>query len=338
MQVSIIIPTYNRSRVLLQALKSLQEQTLETFELLVVDNAADPEIKSMVAEFNQTARVPVNYVPEPQLGLHNARHAGARAAKGDVLVFTDDDATFDTVWLQAYADAFTKHPEMVAAGGPVRPIWEAPPPQWLLDYMGDSKIFNTLSLMEPYGEFRLDSQGFFFGVNMAIRRDVLFKVGGFNPESFGDIWLGDGESGLNRKLWKDNLLVGYVPTAMVHHHIPPSRMTVDYFCRRLANEGACDMYSSYHKGIPNNLHLLKHIVQIVVQNKFWLKSLLIGKRNDLPALNTKLNVARTQSQTKYIFRLMFDQNFQKLVLQQDWLFNSDIAVACHAEDVSLGSA
>lgn len=318
MLVSIIIPTYNRPRVLLQALKSLQEQTLEDFELLVVDNAAEPEIKSMVVEFNQTARVRVNYIPEPQLGLHNARHAGARAAIGDVLVFTDDDATFDAAWLQAYAQAFTEHPQMVAAGGPVRPVWETPPPQWLLDYMGDSKMFTILSLMEPLAEFRLDSQGFFFGVNMAIRRDVLFKVGGFNPDSFGDTWLGDGESGLNRKLWKDNLLVGYVPGAIVYHHIPPSRMTVDYFCRRMANEGACDMYSHYHNGIPNQLHLLTHLVQIAVKNKFWLKSLLIGS-NDPTALNIKLHAARTQSQIKYILRLMFDKGFQQLVLQQDWL-------------------
>lgn len=321
MQVSVIIPTYNRPHLLLQALKSLQEQTLEGFELLVVDNAADREIESVVAEFNQTAKVPVNYIPEPQLGLHNARHAGAYAAKGDVLVFTDDDATFDATWLVSYAKAFLEHPEMVAAGGPVRPVWEAPPPQWLLDYMADSKIFTILSLMEPYAEFRLDSQGFFFGVNMAIRRDVLFRLGGFNPESFGDIWLGDGESGLNRKLWKDNLLVGYVPPAIAHHHIPPSRMTVNYFCRRLANEGACDMYSFYHKGIPNRLHLLTHIVRIAVKNKFWLKSLLIKERNDPSALNIKLNAARSQSQIKYIFRLIFDQNFQKLVLRQNWLCN-----------------
>ncbi len=319
MQVSIIIPTYNRSSVLLQALKSLQEQTLESFEILVIDNAADSKIQSMVAEFNQTATIPVNYIPEPQLGLHNARHAGAKAARGDILVFTDDDATFDTAWLQVYADSFLQHPEMVAAGGPVRPIWEVPPPQWLLDYMGDSKMFPILSLMEPYAELRLDSQGFFFGVNMAIRRDALFKLGGFNPESFGDIWLGDGESGLNRKLWENNLLVGYVPAAIVHHHIPPSRMTIDYFCRRMANEGACDMYSKYHKGVPGQLHLLMHIAKITVKSKFWLKSLLVREQNDAPALNTKINTARSQSQIRYIFRLMFDKSFRKLVLQQDWL-------------------
>ena len=133
-----------------------------------------------------------------RLGLHNARHAGARAAEGKILLFTDDDATFDCGWATAYAEAFARHTEMMASGGPVRPIWETEPPQWLLDYIAESKMFNILSIMEPHTEFRMNPNGFFFGVNMAIRRNILFEVGGFNPESFGDIWSGDGEAGLNK--------------------------------------------------------------------------------------------------------------------------------------------
>ena len=57
---------------------------------------------------------------------------------------------------------------MVAAGGPVLPSWEAPPPKWLLEFMGDAKTFGILSLMEPYDSFRVAHDGVFFGVNMAI--------------------------------------------------------------------------------------------------------------------------------------------------------------------------
>src|SRR6266550_1908992 len=180
MLLSIIIPTYNRPRDLLQATCSLQEQVLADFEIIVVDNAADSAVKQMVTEFNGTARVPIRYVAEPRLGLHYARHAGARAATGEILIFTDDDATFDPGWLQAYATAFAKYPEMAAAGGPVRPIWEVPPPQWLIDFIDNSRSFGILSLMEPYEEFRLSQKGkgLFFGVNMAIRSHVFFEVGG----------------------------------------------------------------------------------------------------------------------------------------------------------------
>ena len=113
---------------------------------------------------------------------------------------------------------------MAAAGGPVKPKWDVNPPPWLLEYlakyMDRYNNFTLLSLMDLSNTFSLSKQGYFFGVNMAIRKEILFKVGGFNPDSFGDIWLGDGESGLNRKLWKRSELIGYIPDALVYHHIP----------------------------------------------------------------------------------------------------------------------
>ena len=320
MDVSVIIPTYNRVETLLHALVSLQEQSLPEFEILVVDNAASLEIKRLVATIKPSVKVSLKYVPEPKLGIHNARHAGARAAKGELLVFTDDDATFDPGWLQAYAEAFSKHPEMSAAGGPVRPRWDASPPKWLLEFIGSKKIFTMLSLMEPYKEFRLDPKGFFFGVNMAIRRDILFEVGGFNPESFGDVWLGDGETGLNHKLCRLAMSIGYVPDAIVYHHIPPERMTVEYFRRRMANEGASDMYALLHQGTLHWLPCFLHATSIVVKNAiFWLAARLLNGRTDRISLRIRLHASRTRSRLEYLVRAILDKDLQELVLKDDWL-------------------
>src|SRR5207249_3103024 len=106
MKITVIIPTFHRPRTLMKSLLSLQEQTYTDFEILIVDNAADAGVEHQVADFNVHASMPVRYLPEPELGLHNARHAGARAANGEILLFTDDDATFDAGWVQAYATAF----------------------------------------------------------------------------------------------------------------------------------------------------------------------------------------------------------------------------------------
>ena len=174
--VSLVVPTYKRSGVVVRCLDSAQHQTLADFELLLVDNSPDTELRALVDDFNQTARRTARYVAEPRLGLHNARHAGARAATGDVLVFTDDDAGFDPHWLAAYARCFGAHPEMAAAGGPIRPAWESPPPDWLTAFMrADPTMFAVLSLLDLSREFQLRRDGIFFGVNMAIRRDVLFQ-------------------------------------------------------------------------------------------------------------------------------------------------------------------
>jgi len=320
MKISVIVPTYKRPQTLLPALRSLQEQTLSDFEILVVDNAADSAIEQMVAELNKTARVNISYLPEPQLGLHNSRHAGARAARGDVLVFTDDDATFDPGWLKAYATAFDKYPEMAAAGGTVRPIWAVAPPQWLLELVDGAQMGFILSLMEPYNESRLNRDNDFFGVNMAIRRDVLFEVDGFNPDSFGDIWLGDGETGLRRKLRERRMLIGYIPEAIVYHHIPFQRMTVDYFRRRLANGGACEMYARFHDGVPNTFCLCGYASAIAIKNGiYWILLVFLKDRTDLRSLRIQLDAARTQSQFKYIVRLISDRDFRQLVLKSDWL-------------------
>ena len=281
-----------------------------------------PTPRSSVWSVSLTDRgkLAVNYVPEPKLGLHNARHAGAHVARGQILVFTDDDATFDARWLRAYATAFEAYPKMVAAGGPVRPVWEAPPPKWLLDYMGDAKYFGPLSLMEPFEEFCLGPDAFFWGVNMAIRRDALFSVGGFNPESFGKTWLGDGESGLRRKLWEREMLIGYVPDALVYHHVPPERMTVRYLCTRMGNEGACEIYAKFHKGLPHWFRVCQQTAAIAFSNtKFWVAALLLRDRTDTRSLSIQLRAADTQSQFKYLLRLLADHDFRDLVVKKDWL-------------------
>src|SRR5262249_34402392 len=196
--MSVIIPSLNRCQVLMNAIASAQKQTWppDHYEIIVVDNGSKDGTSGVVEQLAKDSKTAVRLVYEPRLGLHHARHAGARAAKGEILIFTDDDATFGPEWVRAYAEAFAKYPEMLAAGGPVRPFWETPPPQWLLDYIGEAKIFGILFLMEPYQEFRLGQNGVFFGVNMALRRSV-FDWTGFHPLLFGIRTIAIGESGCN---------------------------------------------------------------------------------------------------------------------------------------------
>jgi glycosyltransferase involved in cell wall biosynthesis len=324
-RLTLIVPTYRRPADLQRCLESVQRQTLADFELIVVDNASDAQLATRVADFNLHARVPASYVPEPNLGLHNARHAGVRAATGDILVFTDDDATFDPDWLCAYSRRFDDHPEMAAAGGPARPVWEVPPPAWVPAYMRTQPaMFPILSLLEPFDEFRLTPDGYFFGVNMAIRREVLLEVGGFNPDSFGSAWLGDGETGLNRKLWQRHLLIGYLPEAVVYHHVPAERMTLEYFRRRQANDGACDIYARFHQeGVPDRAGLLRTGAAITRESaRDWLASLVLRGRTDPRSLRVQLRAERAWARLEYVGRLLTNSELRELVSRQDWLQSS----------------
>ena len=319
-KLSVIIPTYNRSRTLIQALRSLQSQSLPDFQILVVDNAADAAVEKAVAEFNVTAKTRVQYVSEPQLGLHNARHTGARAAAGDILVFTDDDATFEPDWLKAYETAFVEHPEMVAAGGPVHAAWDEDPPEWLRRYMGDSPDFGILSLRSGTTSFLMSPEITFFGTNMAIRRHTLFSHRGFNPESFGLAWLGDGETGLWRKLSQARLLMGYVPEALVYHHIPRERMTLRYFRRRMANEGACDIYARYHRYYQGRRVFVEDAWATCRRNVgLWVRALGQRDRTERVSIDVQLQAARTFSQFRYLVRLCRDRQLRALLVKEDWL-------------------
>jgi len=136
----------------------------------------------------------------------------------------------------------------------------------------------------------------------------------------GDLYFGDGEVGLYQKLWQRKMLIGYVPEALMYHYIPPQRMTVKYFCRRMANEGAADMYTHYHPGIPDRLRLFMHAAAIAAKNsKCWLGALLLRGRTDRRSMDVQMHAARTQAQVRYLIRLMVDNELRRLVLRKDWL-------------------
>jgi GT2 family glycosyltransferase len=320
-RLSLVIPTYRRPADALRCLASVQRQVLDDFELLLVDNTPEAELRSRIDAFNANAPRPARYVHEPHLGLHNARHAGARAATGDVLVFTDDDAEFDPGWLTAYARCFAAHPDMAAAGGRVLPSWDLPPPAWLCTAMRpDPSMFPALSLLDLSPKFRLTADGIFFGVNMAVRRQALFDAGGFNPEIFGDRWFGDGETGLNRKLWSRGQLVGYVPDAVVYHHVSAERMTVAYLRRRQTHEGVCDMYARFFSRVPRSIALVPTLVEIVrASARDWLAEPLFRGRTDPRALRVQLRAVRAWSRLQYVVRLMFDPRLRALVARDTWL-------------------
>jgi len=211
---------------------------------------------------------------------------------------------------------------MAAAGGPMHLKWDAPPPAWLVEFIGHSRLFPILGFIDLYEKFHLGPRGVFFSGNMAIRRKALFEVGGFNPELVGDSYVGDGEVGLYRKLWERRLLIGYVPDALVYHHVPAERMTIEFFRRRMANEGVSDIYTLYHGGAPTRIRLLRHAAALAVRTAgSWIKARLCRGRTDKPSVQVQIDAARTQSQLKNVLRLIVDSDRRALVARRDWLNN-----------------
>ena len=130
-KISVCICTYNRCRSLKRTLASLVEQDAaawEKSELVVVDNNCTDATVQVVDEFS--GRLPLRLVNARQQGLSHARNCAMAEARGDWVLFTDDDVMLDSGWLSNFLTSVQEHPDAAFAGGRILPAWHGSPPPW----------------------------------------------------------------------------------------------------------------------------------------------------------------------------------------------------------------
>src|SRR5258705_13939604 len=88
-QVSVVIPTHNRSEFLRSAIASVLGQTYQDFELIVVDDASTDSTAEVVVSFNDSRIKFIRH--QTNQGGSAARNTGIRASKCDYIAFLDDD-------------------------------------------------------------------------------------------------------------------------------------------------------------------------------------------------------------------------------------------------------
>ena len=233
MLVTVAICTWNRSVLLCQALEQMTRLAIPAgvdWELLVVNNNSTDATDEVIATF--VSRLPVRRLFEPQPGQSHARNAAVREARGDYIVWTDDDVLVDEHWVAAYVRAFETWPDAAFFGGPVQPWFVVPPPAWL------TRVWPHVA--GAYAERDLGAQPVRFkggdhvpyGANFATR--VKEQCGYlYNPK----LGLKPGsdirseETTLMKTLLADGHEGWWVPDAVVQHYIPPERMTTRYLRR-----------------------------------------------------------------------------------------------------------
>lgn len=250
--LSVIIPTRNRSDLLTLALESLTRQTLnpEVFEVIVADNGSTDQTVAVVQGFSARLRN-LRYFYQPEPGLHSGRHRGMLDAKGDILVFADDDIEAFPTWLSSIMEAFSK-PDVVMVGGNNLPMFLAPPPSWLMKIWQRKtrlglKSLPALSIIEFPSSQRHISPFMIWGCNFAIRKDVLLAAGGFHPDGVPKELIrfrGDGETHVSQYVANSGLKCAFHQGATVFHKVTPDRMTFSYFFQRGFNQGVSDSYTA----------------------------------------------------------------------------------------------
>jgi glycosyltransferase involved in cell wall biosynthesis len=173
--VSVVICTYNGSRVIVPTLEALSHQDFSgDAEIVLVDNNSDDGVGDVAGRFwngLQAPPFPLNYVREGRPGLAFARKAGVIAAKYDVIVFCDDDNLLGTDYLARASEALAD-PGVGAVGGAGTPVSDREFPPFFYTYAFNYAVGSPG--LDPGAVD--DTQGWLYGAGLTARRRDLLAI------------------------------------------------------------------------------------------------------------------------------------------------------------------
>jgi len=102
--VSVVIPTFNRREVIVQALQSVFAQSYRDYEVIVVDDGSDDHTETGIASFGDRVR----YVFQDRSGPGRARNRGISLARGDLIAFLDSDDQWEPTHLAMEVEVFER--------------------------------------------------------------------------------------------------------------------------------------------------------------------------------------------------------------------------------------
>ena len=237
--VSVIVCTCNRAAALkstLEALGKLRFPPEWAAELLVVDNGSTDDTASIVKSCG-LRNIQVRYLFEPRTGQSRARNAGLAGARGDLILFTDDDVTPDPDWavemmrslLNGTCDAVTGK---ITLDPKLARHWLTSAHRWWLASSDDAELH------EGFREL--------IGANIGFRRSVLERVPVFDTE-LGPGALGFADDTLfGWQLAEAGFRIGYAPSASVIHHLDASRLRRTNWLKASRERGRSQAYLRYH--------------------------------------------------------------------------------------------
>lgn len=226
---TIAMCTHNHADRLVRTLADLHGLRLPRapWELLIIDNGSKDSTAQVLAQHAWPAGWQVRAVYEPKLGLSNARNRAIAEARGEFIVFIDDDETPDADWLCAYERLVEAHaPD--AFGGRIEVLFEGPRPPWLVD-----DLLGFLGQCDHGGQVMplVSDETPFFGGNFGFRRSAAATVGNFDPGlgRQGKVNVGGEEVQFYERLLAAGFKVWWTPESVIHHRIQSEKLHRRYF-------------------------------------------------------------------------------------------------------------
>ena len=249
MKYSIIVPVYNRPDEVDELLESLSNQTLQDFEVIIVEDGSIKTCKDVCDKYADI--LVLHYYAKENSGPGQSRNYGAERAQGEWLIILDSDVVLPEGYLQAVDDALRKNPTE-AFGGPDAAHPSFTPVQKAISYSMTS-FFTTGGIRG--GKAKLDK---FYprSFNMGIRRDVYLQLGGFTKMRFGE------DIDFSYRIVEAGYRPQLFPDAWVWHK---RRTDFRKFFRQVYNSGIARInLEKRHPGTMKLVHLLPTVFTVGV--------------------------------------------------------------------------
>ncbi|CAN5566478.1 hypothetical protein BH09GEM1_BH09GEM1_37770 [soil metagenome] len=250
-RATVVVCTRNRAAVLGRALDSLTQLRIPatvTWGVLVVDNASTDATPDVAAQFRD--RLPIRTVSEPNPGLSHARNRGVAEARGQYLIWIDDDAVAHPGWLASYLVAFDAHPDAAVFGGPIDVAFDGPLPEWFSQVLPRvAPLYGQRELGDEPAALVAAEEALPFGGNYATRaieqrRFAYDPSLGRHPEH---PHRGSEESKVMLDMLRSGSSGRWLPAARVTHLLGADRASTTYIA---AHSRAYGIYRAQHFPYP----------------------------------------------------------------------------------------
>lgn len=233
--ITIVVCTYNRSKLLASVLRTLCSQRVDRscFEILVIDNNSKDDTFLVVQEFSEKYSN-VRYHLERKQGLSHARNQGWKLSKGEYVGYIDDDTKVPEQWVGVAIEIIEKIAPGVF-GGPFYAFYRTAKPIWYKD---------SYASHEPFKEPRVLNETEcvnIYGGNMFFRRELLKKSGGFEPSlGMSGRKVAYGEETELMKLISTKMpheIIYYDPSLYLYHLVQEKKMSLFWIARQRFFQG-----------------------------------------------------------------------------------------------------
>ncbi|UOK64779.1 glycosyltransferase [Paenibacillus sp. OVF10] len=249
MKVTVAICTYNRAQDAVEAIRSAVQQNYASsdYEIILIDNNSKDNTREIVLQtILQHENHSIRYVLEEKQGLSVARNRAIHEARGEYILFLDDDAFACRDWIRQIVSVFEMNENIGCVGGKIDPIWEVPEPMWIPPE--NRSLFTILDFADEVTEMK--SPYIPFGANVAFRLSVFDQLAPFREDlgRVGNNLLSSEESELIARI-RTKFKVYYTPYGAVQHKVAKERTTKNWFLRRIYWQGVSDAIRDQDRGV-----------------------------------------------------------------------------------------